>query len=82
MQRGLQRSFARQRGLWLIQFKIGGFYDNRRHSSDDWKKVEVVAHEITYTGILMEVSEEEINLKGEFQWIGIPIENVVSIRPV
>lgn len=46
------------------------------------KKVEVVAHEITYTGILMEVSEEEINLKGEYQWIGIPIENVVSIRPV
>ena len=30
----------------------------------------------------MEVSEDDINLKGEFQWIGIPIENVVSIRPI
>ncbi|MBI5181441.1 MAG: hypothetical protein HZA06_00850 [Nitrospirae bacterium] len=46
------------------------------------KKVEVMANDIAYKGILIEVTEEEINLQGEFQWIAIPMEKVSSIRPL
>ncbi|MBI3354066.1 MAG: hypothetical protein HY034_04165 [Nitrospirae bacterium] len=46
------------------------------------KKVEVMASDIAYKGILIEVTEEEINLQGEFQWIAIPMEKVTSVRPI
>ncbi|MEW6586015.1 MAG: hypothetical protein AB1442_10455 [Nitrospirota bacterium] len=35
---------------------------------------------ITYTGILIEVGEEEVHLEGEMGWIVIPVERIANIR--
>jgi hypothetical protein len=43
------------------------------------KLVEVIANDITYTGILVEISETEVYLEGESGWIVIPVEQVASI---
>ena len=46
------------------------------------KKVEVITSETTYRGILIEISETEINLQGENGWIVVPAEKVLDIREV
>ncbi len=43
------------------------------------KEVTVTANGVNYTGILMEVSDEEVHLKGSFQWIALPMSSVVAI---
>jgi hypothetical protein len=32
-----------------------------------------------YTGVLIEVSDAEVHLKGSFQWITLPISSVSNI---
>ncbi len=44
------------------------------------KKVEVKTYETIYTGILVEISEAEVNLQAETGWIVIPIDRVVDIK--
>lgn len=44
------------------------------------KEVEVVANGTRYTGVLIEVSDTEVHLKGSFQWIALPISSVSEIR--
>ncbi|MBI5193287.1 MAG: hypothetical protein HZA08_07590 [Nitrospirae bacterium] len=43
------------------------------------KRVRIHAGEIEYCGILIEVTEENIELQGDNQWITIPVNNVNSI---
>ena len=43
------------------------------------KRVRVNAGDIVYSGILIEVTEENIELQGDNQWITIPVNNVNSI---
>lgn len=44
------------------------------------KIVEVETGEMTYTGILIEVGEEEVHLESESGWIVIPVDKIVFIR--
>jgi hypothetical protein len=44
------------------------------------KKVIVMAGGIAYKGVLKEVTEEAINLRGLTGWIEIPIDKVTSVR--
>jgi len=44
------------------------------------KYVEVLANEITYTGKLVEISEEEVFLESESGWVVIPVEKVAAIK--
>lgn len=46
------------------------------------KRVRVYAGDIEYCGILIEVTEENIELQGDIQWITIPVSNVNSITLV
>lgn len=43
------------------------------------KMVRITAGDIIYKGILVEVSEDSVELQGEAQWITIPVENINSI---
>lgn len=43
------------------------------------KRVRVYAGDIVYCGILIEMTEENIELQGDNQWITIPVNNVNSI---
>ena len=43
------------------------------------KRVRVNAGDIVYSGILIEVTEENIELQGDNQWITIPVNNVNSV---
>jgi hypothetical protein len=43
------------------------------------RMVIVVASDITYRGILVEVSEDNVELQGEYQWLTIPVDNINSI---
>lgn len=43
------------------------------------KKVRVVADGLVYKGVLIEVSEDTVDLQGETQWITIPVEKINSI---
>ena len=43
------------------------------------RRVRVIAGDIVYKGILIEVSEENAALQTESQWITIPIDNINSI---
>ena len=45
------------------------------------KEVEVTANGMKYTGVLIEVSDVEVHLKGSFQWISLPISSVSDIKP-
>jgi len=45
------------------------------------KEVEVFANGTVYKGVLMEVSESEVHLKGQLQWITLPASSVSDIRP-
>lgn len=44
------------------------------------KIVEVETGEMTYTGRLIEVGEEEVHLESESGWIVIPVDRIASIR--
>ncbi|HKZ72275.1 MAG TPA: hypothetical protein VJ187_04485 [Nitrospirota bacterium] len=43
------------------------------------RRVRIIAGDIVYKGILIEVSEENAALQTESQWITIPIDNINSI---
>jgi hypothetical protein len=44
------------------------------------KEVEVIANGMKYVGVLIEVSDAEVNLKGPFQWITLSTSSVNEIR--
>jgi len=44
------------------------------------KKVEVKTVDMLYKGVLVEVSETDVNLQAETGWIVIPIDRVVNIQ--
>jgi hypothetical protein len=44
------------------------------------KEVEVLANGMTYTGMLIEVTDEEVQLKGPLQWISLPVSLVSEVR--
>jgi hypothetical protein len=44
------------------------------------KEVEVVANGMLYTGVLIEVSDVEVHLKGAFQWISLPVSAVSDMK--
>lgn len=43
------------------------------------RTVRVIAGDIVYRGVLIEVSEDTVELQGEAQWITIPAGNINSI---
>lgn len=45
------------------------------------KEVVVVANDVEYRGVLIEISEDSIFLKAPSQWIEIPTAGVSSVRP-
>jgi Na+/pantothenate symporter len=45
------------------------------------KDVEVIANGMVYKGVLIEVSESEVHLKGLMQWITLPASSVSQIKP-
>ena len=45
------------------------------------REVDVTANGLKYTGVLIEVSDLEVHLKGSFQWITLPVSSVSEIRP-
>ncbi len=45
------------------------------------KEVEVIANGVSYTGVLIEVSETEVHLKTTLQWVSLPTASVSQIRP-
>lgn len=44
------------------------------------KEVIVTANGVHYTGVLIEVSDTEVHLKGAFQWITLPTSSVVDVN--
>lgn len=44
------------------------------------KIVEVETGDMTYTGRLVEVGEDEVQLESKSGWVVIPVEKVVSIK--
>ncbi len=44
------------------------------------KEVEVIANGLSYTGVLIEVSETEVHLKGLMQWIALPASSVSVVK--
>jgi hypothetical protein len=44
------------------------------------KEVEVIANGIQYVGVLIEVSDVEVHLKGLMQWIALPASSVSLIK--
>jgi hypothetical protein len=44
------------------------------------KEVEVIANGVVYKGVLIEVSESEVHLKGQLQWIALPASSVSQIK--
>jgi hypothetical protein len=44
------------------------------------KTVEVIANDILYTGVLVEIDETDVYLQAESGWIVIPVEQVALIR--
>lgn len=44
------------------------------------KEVEVQTVDISYRGVLVEVSETDVNLQAETGWIVIPLDRVVNIK--
>lgn len=43
------------------------------------RRVRIIAGDVVYKGVLIEVSEENAELQAELQWITIPIDNINSI---
>ncbi|HUI66785.1 MAG TPA: hypothetical protein VL087_01070 [Nitrospirota bacterium] len=44
------------------------------------KEVEVIANGLSYTGVLIEVSDTEVHLKGPMQWIALPVSSVSVVK--
>ncbi len=44
------------------------------------KEVEVIANGMLYTGVLIEVSDVEVHLKGSMQWISLPVSAVSDMK--
>ncbi len=44
------------------------------------KHVVVIANDITYSGTLVEISEEEVYLESESGWVVIPVGRVAVIK--
>jgi hypothetical protein len=44
------------------------------------KEVEVISNGMTYSGVLVEVSDTEVHIKGSFQWISLPVSSVTQIK--
>jgi hypothetical protein len=44
------------------------------------KEVEVMANGVVYKGVLIEVSETEVHLKGQLQWIALPASSVSQVK--
>ena len=44
------------------------------------KEVEVIANGVVYKGVLIEVSESEVHLKGQLQWIALPASSVSQVK--
>ncbi len=44
------------------------------------KEVEVIANGMRYTGVLIEVSDVEVHLKGPYQWIALPVSSVSEVK--
>lgn len=44
------------------------------------KRVEVIANNIVYKGVLVDVTEEDVSLQTDTQWIFLSLGDVVSIR--
>jgi hypothetical protein len=44
------------------------------------KEVEVIANGTVYKGVLVEVSETEVHLKGQLQWIALPASSVSQVK--
>jgi hypothetical protein len=44
------------------------------------KEVEVIANGTVYKGVLIEVSESELHLKGQLQWIALPASSVSQVK--
>jgi hypothetical protein len=45
------------------------------------KEVEVVANEVSYKGVLIEVSETEVHLKGMLGYVSLTTSAVTEVRP-
>ena len=44
------------------------------------KEVEVIANGVLYVGVLIEVSDVEVHLKGLLQWVALPVSGVSEIK--
>ena len=44
------------------------------------KEVEVIANGMRYAGILIEVSDSEVHLKGSFQYVSLPVSTVSEVK--
>jgi len=44
------------------------------------KEVEVIANGMRYEGILIEVSDSEVHLKGSFQYVSLPVSTVSEVK--
>ena len=44
------------------------------------KRVRVIANDIMYTGLLIEMSETSLELRCDIQWITIPVDSIRSIE--
>ena len=44
------------------------------------KRVRIIANDIVYAGVLIEVSETSVELQGDVQWITIPVDSISSIE--
>ncbi len=45
------------------------------------KEVEVIANGVSYKGVLVEVSETEVHLKGMLGYVSLPTSSVTEVRP-
>jgi hypothetical protein len=45
------------------------------------KEVEVIANGVSYKGVLIEVSDTEVHLKGMLGYVSLPATSVTGVRP-
>lgn len=46
------------------------------------KEVEVIANGVVYRGTLIEVSDTEVHIKTQMQWVSLPSSSVSVVKPV
>lgn len=74
----------------LTCWKCGGFVDHtavplqevreNRHQSLMGRQVEVMSTGILYKGTFVEMTDEDVKLRGPTGWIILPITNVTSVK--